>query len=81
MNETDLNKTSIKASACNKPKPAKFHRKADAIVESKKRIAIATFSGAKGINSRNLLFISTVQDLGLIIFLFIQCRQQIAIHQ
>ena len=66
MKETDLHPTNIKAFAYNSPKPVKFLGKFDAVIETKKRIAIATFYVAKGTNSGNLLSLSTAQDLGLI---------------
>ena len=66
MKETDLRPTNIKAFAYNSPKPVKFLGKFDAVIETKKRVAIATFYVAKGTNSGNLLSLSTAQDLGLI---------------
>ena len=48
MQETELKTTNIKAFAYNNPKPVTFLAKFDAIVETKKRIVIATFYVVKG---------------------------------
>ena len=55
-----------RAFAYNQSEPVNFMGKFDAVIETKKRMSVATFYVAKGQNSGNLLSLSTAQDLGLI---------------
>ena len=66
MENAELKHTKMKAFAYNNPEPVKFLGKFDAVVETKKRVALGTFYVTKGIDSGNLLSLSTAQDLGLV---------------
>ena len=48
------------------PEPVKFQGKFEAVIETRKRIAVATFYVAQTSNSGNLTSATTAQDLGLI---------------
>jgi hypothetical protein len=64
MSGPQLTKTSIKAFAYNATKPMQFLGKLEALIEAKKRIAVATFYVAKTTNSGNLISAKTAQELG-----------------
>ena len=66
MENAELKHTKIKAIAYNSPEPVRFLGKFEAVVETEKRVAIGAFYVTKGINSGNLLSLSTAQDRGLI---------------
>ena len=66
MSGPQLTKTSIKAFAYNAIKPVQFLGKFEALIETKKRIAVATFYVAKTTNSGNLISATTAQELVLI---------------
>ncbi len=61
-----LQRTNTKAFAYNQSEPVDFLGKFEAVVETRKRMSVATFYVVKGQNSGNLLSLSTAQDLGLI---------------
>jgi hypothetical protein len=61
-----LKKTSIKAFAYMSDTPVRFIGKFEAIVETRKRVAVATFYVASKEDSGNLISSSTAQELGLI---------------
>lgn len=61
-----LNRTNTKAFAYNTTTPVNFLGKFDAVIETRKRMSVATFYVAKGENCGNLLSLSTAQELGLI---------------
>ena len=65
MKKATLKTTSMKAIAYDSSKPVKFLGQFDAVVETKKRIAMGTFYVTKGTNGGNLLSLATAQDLGL----------------
>ena len=67
MNGVDLKKTKVKAYACNSKTPVQMQGKFEALIETKKRFAVATFYVTED-NGGCLLSSSTAQDLGLIIF-------------
>ena len=64
--EATLKPTKTKAFAYNKSEPVNFLGKFDAVVETRKRMTVATVYVVQGQNSGNLLSLSTAQDLGLI---------------
>ena len=66
MSGVTLEKTSIRAFAYNATKPVQFLGKFQALIETKKRIAVATFYVAKTRNSDCLISVTTAQELGLI---------------
>ena len=66
IKSSELTHTKINAFAYNSSEPAKFLGEFDAVVETKKRVAIATFYVTKRRDSGNLLSLSTAPDLGLI---------------
>ena len=66
MGGPQLKKTSIKAFAYNAKKPVQFLGKFESLIETKKRIVVATFYVAKTTNSGNLISATTAQELGLI---------------
>ncbi len=59
-------RTNTKAFAYNLSEPVDFLEKFEDVVETRKRMSVATFYVVKGQNSGNLLSLSTAQDLGLI---------------
>jgi hypothetical protein len=66
MDGVELKKTNIKAFAYNAQEPVKFQGKFEATVETRKRVAVATFYVAQTPDSGNLISATTAQDLGLI---------------
>ena len=66
MLDIALNRTSTKAFAYDTKSPVQFLSKFEAVIETRKRISVATFYVAKGKKSGNLLSLSTAQDLGLV---------------
>ena len=66
MGGPQLKKTSIKAFAYNATKPVQFLGKFESLIETKKRIAVATFYVAKTTNNGNFISATTAQELGLI---------------
>ena len=66
MQDITLNRTNTKAFAYNTTSPVEFLGKFEGVIETRKRISIATFYVAKGKNCGNLLSFSTAQDLGLV---------------
>jgi hypothetical protein len=66
MDRVNLKQTNIKAFAYNATEPVKFQGKFEAVIETRKRIAVATFYVAQTSNSGNLISATTAQDLGLI---------------
>ena len=61
-----LSCTNTKAFACNTDSPVEFLGKFEAVIETRKRMTVATFYVAKGIRCGNLLSLTTVQELGLV---------------
>ena len=68
-----LQRTNTKAFAYNQSEPVDFLGKFEVVVETRKRMSVATFYVVKGQNSGNLLSLSTAQDLGLITLKNKQC--------
>ena len=66
MQDVTLNRTNTKAFAYNTKSPVEFIGKFESVIETRKRISVATFYVAKGANCGNLLSLSTAQDLGLV---------------
>ena len=66
MDGVDLKTTNVKAFAYTVAKPVKFIGKFETLVETRKRVAVATFYVASNPNSGNLISSTTAQDLGLI---------------
>ena len=66
MVRPNIKKTSIKAFAFDAESPVRFVGKFEATIETRKRIAVATFYVTKTATSGNLISASTAQDLGLI---------------
>ena len=66
MQDITLNRTSTKAFAYNTKSPVEFIGKFEAVIETRKRISVATFYVARSPSSGNLLSLSTAQDLGLV---------------
>ncbi len=66
MDGVHLKKTNIKAFAYMSDKPVRFIGKFEAIVETRKRVTVATFYVANKPDSGNLISASTAQELGLI---------------
>ena len=64
--ELILIKRRLKHFAYNAKNPVKFAGKFEAIIETRKRVAVATIYVAKTPNSGNLISSTTAQDLGLI---------------
>ena len=67
MNGIELKKTKVKAYAYNSKIPMQMQGKFEALIETKKRFAVATFYVTED-NGGCLLISSTAQDLGLISF-------------
>jgi hypothetical protein len=66
MDRVKLKTTTVKAFAYNAQTPVKFLGKFEALVETRKRVAVATFYVVKTLDSGNLISSATAQDLGLI---------------
>ena len=66
MRGTELRKTHIKAFAYNAKEPVKFKGKFDAVIETRKRVAVATFYVPQTPDGGNLISATTAQELGLI---------------
>ncbi|CAB3996492.1 PREDICTED: uncharacterized protein LOC107336737 [Paramuricea clavata] len=66
MQDIKLTCTNTKAFAYNTKSPVEFLGKFEAVIETRKRISVATFYIAKAANCGNLLSLSTAQELGLI---------------
>ena len=66
MDRVNLKQTNIKAFAYNATEPVEFQGKFEAVIETRKRIAVAKFYVAQTSNSGNLISATTAQDLGLI---------------
>ena len=66
MDGVHLKKTNIKAFAYMSDKPVRFIGKFEAIVETRKRVTVATFYVANKPDSGNLISALTAQELGLI---------------
>ena len=66
MDGVHLKKTNVKAFAYTAEKPVKFIGKFEAVVETRKRVAVATFHVAEKPDSGNLISANTAQELGLI---------------
>ena len=61
-----LSRTNTKAFAYNTSSPVEFLGKFEAVIETRKRMTIATFYVAKGESCGNLLSLNTAQELGLV---------------
>mgnify|MGYP002804274288 CR=1 FL=1 len=66
MDGVHLRKTNVKAFVYTAEKPVKFIGKFEALVETRKRVAVATFHVAEKSDSGNLISANTAQELGLI---------------
>jgi len=66
MKDITLNRTHTKAFAYSAKSPVEFLGKFETVIETRKRISVATFYVTKGKNCGNLLSLSTAQDLGLV---------------
>ena len=66
MVKPNLKKASIKAFAFDSKSPVRFVGKFEATIETRKRIAVATFYVTKTTTSGNLISATTARDLGLI---------------
>ena len=66
MNRPELKPTNIKAFAYTATKPVQFVGKFEAVIETRKRITVATFYITKTTDSGNLISSETAQELGLI---------------
>ena len=66
MDGVKLKTTNVKAFAYNAQTPVKFLGKFEALIETRKRVAVATFYVVKTLDSGNLISSATAQDLGLI---------------
>ena len=66
LHNVQLSKTKIKAFPYDSREPVEFIGKFDATVETKRRIAVATFYVTKTANSGNLLSSDTAQESNLI---------------
>ena len=62
----ELKSTKIKAFSYDSTKPVEFLGKLEAVIETRKRMALATFYVVKAQNSGNLLCVDTAQELNLI---------------
>jgi hypothetical protein len=65
MDGVKLKTTNVKAFAYNAQTPVKFLGKFEALIETRKRVAVATFYVVKTLDSGNLISSATAQDLGL----------------
>ena len=68
MKGVHLLETRAKALPYSSSKPITFKAKFQAVIETKKRYAVATFFAVNSSNSGNLLSAQTAQELGLISF-------------
>ncbi len=66
MDGVELKKTNVKAFPCNTQTPVKFLRKFEALIDTRKRVAAATFYVVNTLDSGNLISSATAQDLCLI---------------
>ena len=66
MKDITLSRTNTKAFAYSTKSPVEFLGKFETVIETQKRISVATFYVTKGKNCGNLLSLSTAQDLGLV---------------
>ena len=66
MRDIKFTRTNTKAFAYNTKSPVEFLGKFEAVIETRKRISVATFYVAKAANCGKLLSLSTAQELGLI---------------
>ena len=66
MQDVTLNRTNTKAFAYSTKSPVEFLGKFETVIETRKRMTVATLYVAKGKNCCNLLSLSTAQDLGLV---------------
>ena len=66
MNRPELKPTNIKAFAYTATKPVQFVGKFEAVIETRKRVTVATFYVTKTTDSGNLISSETAQELGLI---------------
>ena len=66
MKDVKLQKTNIKAFGYNSPKPVQFVGKFEETIETRRRVAVATFYVAKTADGGNLISVTTAQDLGLV---------------
>jgi uncharacterized protein (DUF2249 family) len=66
MKGPELRTTNIKAFAYTAKKPVKFMGKFEALIETQKRVTVATFYVTKTTDSSNLISSETAQELGLI---------------
>ena len=66
IKDITLTRTNTKAFAYSTKSPAEFLGKLKTVIETRKRISVATFYVTKGKNYGNLLSLSTAQDLGLV---------------
>ena len=65
MQNITLTRTKTKAFAYDMTSPVEFEGKFDVVIETKKRISVATFYVTKAENCGNLLSLTTAQELGL----------------
>ena len=66
MDGVQLKRTNVKAFVYNAQTPVKFLGKFEALIETRKRVTVATFYVVKTPDSGNLISSTTAQDLGLI---------------
>ena len=66
MNKPELKPTNIKAFAYTATKSVQFVGKFEAVIETRKRVTVATFYVTKTTDSGNLISSQTAQELGLI---------------
>ena len=66
VNKPELKPTNIKAFAYTATKPVQFVGKFEAVIETRKRVTVATFYETKTTDSGNLISSQTAQELGLI---------------
>ena len=66
MNRPELKPTNIKAFAYTATKPVQFVEKFEAVIETRKRVTVATFYVTKTTDSGNLISSETAQELCLI---------------
>ncbi|XP_028414345.1 uncharacterized protein K02A2.6-like [Dendronephthya gigantea] len=64
----ELKKTNIKAFAYTASKPVKFIGKFEEAIETRRRVAVATFYVAETTDSGNLISATTAEELGLVSF-------------
>ena len=66
MKDVKLTRTNMKAFAYSKKSPVEFIGKFEALIETKKRMSVATFFVVKEKHCGNLLSLNTEQELGLV---------------